>query len=200
MFANAFIVGPDDGPGLALERLAQDVGFRNVSWLTDLAEAEESTKSIPTCFFLFTPDLNLKDAAEASKVLRASRNRQIKFAPLVGFCPEPTEASIRAYMSMGVDDILISPFTVDQVQERTRCMIGRKVVFFETKQYFGPDRRRDAGLKDLGHKMRGSGGDHRRIEILRDLNVGVKVLSDQQFKEQSKATERDFSKFKRQWA
>ena len=200
MFASAFIVGPDDGPGLALEQLAQDVGFRHVLWLNDLTEAEEQTKQTPICFFFFSSALDPELTKEIVSALRSSRNRQIKFAPLVAFCEEPTEKAIRCYLNAGFDDILIPPFNARTASDRLRYLVRHHTVFFETKTYFGPDRRRNIGLKDRGHALRGTGGEHRRIEIVRDPNVGDKILRDQHFKEQTKAGERDYHSLKRLWA
>lgn len=200
MFASAFIVGPDDGPGLALEQLARDLDFRHVLWLNDLAEAEEQTKKTPICFFFFSSAIGRELTKEILAAIRSSRNRQIKFAPAVAFCEEPTERSILCYVNSGFDDILVPPFYPKVVSDRLFYLTRHHVVFYETKDYFGPDRRRNAAFRDRGHAKRGTGGEHRRIEIVRDPNVGIKILHDQHFKEQTKAGERDYHSLKRLWA
>lgn len=185
MFASAFIVGPDDGPGLALEQLSEEVGFKEIFWFSEIGEVEEQSKRTPMCYFLFTSALSLELTQDIAQLARKSRNRQIKYAPLICFCETPVQRTIRSYLNMGFDDILIPPFSGEYVETRMKLLLGRKTVFYETDQYFGPDRRRMmGGTKDRGHAKRGDGGDHRRIELVRDANVGVKILKDKQFKTQ----------------
>lgn len=182
MFASAFIVGPQDGPGLALKQLSTDIGFRRVEWLSDVSEAEEQAKTTPVCYFMFPSSLNEATLRQVSALVRGSRNRQVEFAPLISFCEVPSERNIRTYLNMGFDDILVPPFHAKNVKARLELQMARRIIFFETATYFGPDRRRMEGFNADGHALRGKGGDHRRIEMVRDPNIGVKILKDERFK------------------
>jgi len=142
--------------------------------------AEYQTKKTPICFFLLALDCAEQNIPVIARALRSSRNRQIKYAPLIGFAEVANPKMINFCLQLGFDDILLPPFSRKTINSRLKKHLNRNITFFETNEYFGPDRRTDFNENALAkpHPKRGEGGDHRKIVIRRNLETGVSILRD----------------------
>ncbi len=70
---------------------------------------------------------------------------------------------------------------LDRLPNRLDRQLERPVIYYETPTYFGPDRRNRLG-DDEGHSARGTGGQFRRLEIVRTPATGASVVNeDMQF-------------------
>lgn len=175
MQASAFIVGPQDGPGLALAELAKSLGFASVAPFTALTLAEQQVHRTPLCFFLFAAVEEVGALQAPVAAVRDSGNRRIRFAPLVYFSETPLLEAIRRCVDMGFDDVITLPFSRERVLARLRRQVGRPLTYFETETYFGPDRHR----QQAAHPNRGAGGRHRRLDILRTTENGPTVIREE---------------------
>lgn len=176
MHAHAFVVGPEDGPGAALLELARDLGLAGVSPFTTMAQAEQQTQTTPVCFFLFAATDHVGALRGVADMVRFSTTRRLRFSPLIYFSESPSVEAIRACLAMGFDDIITMPFTRRRVVERLARQVGQNLVYFETPNYFGPDRRRlEASSNGPESRL---GGQFRRLEIVRTLTGGVNVVRD----------------------
>ncbi len=179
MRAYAFIVGSEDGPRDALLDVARGLGFGGVSAFTTMAQAEQQMQSTPLCFFLFAATENIQSLRGIAEAVRFSASRRLRFSPLIYFAESPSVDVISACLNMGFDDIITMPFTRKRVLERVTRQVGQNLVYYETATYFGPDRRGRGGpAPDRSDKR--TGGDFRRLEIVRSLVTGVNVLRDDQ--------------------
>lgn len=181
MQATAFIIGEDKQCSQGLMDLSLDIGFRSIIGFTDIDLVEQQVKRTPVCFFLFALTRSSHNASGIARAIRTSRNRQIKFAPMVGFTESAEPRLIQATLRLGFDDILVPSFSVKVTLPRLNNHINRRIHFYETKNYFGPDRRVGLGIhkEAKNHPDRGKGGDHRKILINRNLETGVSILKDE---------------------
>ncbi|MHA6689521.1 hypothetical protein [Devosia sp. A449] len=180
MQAAAYVVGPLDGPGAALIDLARRLGFAAVLPYAGVAEAERQASQTPLCFFLFAavPDIEaLRPAAEA---IRFCPSRRIRFSPLLYFADSPSVESINRCINLGFDDVITLPFTRDSVAERLNRQVGQSLIYYETPGYFGPDRRDRVTAPQRAAETR-SGGQFRRLEILRHPLSGTQVVRDETY-------------------
>ncbi len=168
MKACAHIVGPQDGPGAALSDLARSLGFAAVQPYAGVGAAEAQSQQTPLMFFLFAAVENVASLKATADSIRFANARRIRFSPLVYFSESPSAEAIRACVEMGFDDVITLPFTGTRVRSRLSRLVDRRLVFFESAHYFGPDRRSttDAGVS-------------RRIEIVRSTDAGVSVIRDE---------------------
>ncbi len=181
MHATAFIIASQSHCNQGLMDLSLDIGFRAVLNFHNIAQAEQQVKRTPICFFLFALDHAGPRVPGISRAIRKSRNRQIMFAPIIGFTENADPRIVKACLQFGFDDILIPPFSARTVTPRLNLHLNHRVSFFETTSYFGPDRRVGQGIhKERGpHPDRGKGGDHRKVVISRNLESGVTILKDE---------------------
>ena len=177
MQACAFVVGPDDGQGAALRLLARQVGFEAVYPYRDIADAERQSVSTALIFFLFAAVDDLGKLRRVGEAVRRSQSQRVRFAPMIYFAETPSLDTIRACINMGFDDIITLPFTLSRVDERIERQLYRPVIYYETPTYFGPDRRNRMSHEE-GHSARGTGGQHRRLEIVRNPGTGITIVRD----------------------
>ena len=180
MNACAFVVGPRNGPAAAIHDLATRVGFETVLPYAGVADAERQARQTPLCFFLFAEVPRLRQLAGPTQAIRVSASDSIRFSPLIYLCRRAPVEMIRGLIDMGFDDVITEPFDQQRVMPRLARQIDQHLFYFETPNYFGPDRRSG---ENRGHGVDQTGQhDFRRIEIVRHFTTGVDVLSnDMQF-------------------
>lgn len=179
MKACAYVVGPDDGPGTALKELARQIGFESVMPYRSIQQAEQQSLQTPLIFFLFSAVSRPRKMQPMADAIRQSESRRVRFSPMIYFSENPSLATIRSCIEMGFDDVITLPFTLARIVERLQRQVEKPVVYFETATYFGPDRH--VPQNDQQHAGRGSGGQYRRLEILRSAHMGINVLKDDKF-------------------
>lgn len=177
MQAAAYVIGPVDGSGAALTELARRLQFSAVLRYAGTAHAESQSASTPVCFFLFAdtgggPDRSVADA------VRFSPNRRIRFSPMIYFADAPSSEVIANCINLGFDDIITAPFELDRVRARIERQIGQHLIYYETADYFGPDRR-DQSLASAWPRRNRLGGQFRRLEIVRNPLSGISVVRDE---------------------
>ncbi len=184
MYATAFILGPENGPKAALMDLSTDIGFRAVMRFGDIEKAERQVRQTPVCFFLFNSQMDNDEIRDKAHKIRFSRSRQVRFSPMVCFVESPNPSSISMYLQTGFDDILAPPYSAKRVAPRLEAQIERRLVYYETEDYFGPDRGTShfLGKQKINYPDRAKEGDHRRIEITRNFDSEINIVNDQFFR------------------
>lgn len=174
----AYVVGPQDGSGAGLMAMARRVDFSVVLPYGGMMQAEHQVSRTPICFFLFAAVPDVEALRGVAQSIRFSPRRQIRYAPLIYFSESPSSDTIRRCVHMGFDDVITMPFSRVRLQARINRQIGRPLTYFETIDYFGPDRRSHNPAARPSSETR-IGGQHRRIEFIRNPITGVHVLRDE---------------------
>jgi hypothetical protein len=158
--------------------MARAIGFESVQRYQGLARAEKQAAKTPLIFFLCAPTKDVRTLKPMVDALRFSPSLKLRFLPLIYFPREPSLETVKRCISMGFDDVIALPMGGDDVGDRIARQIGRIQTYYETSTYFGPDRRnRDGGPQRTTGSDHG-GGAFRRIEIVRNPETGVDVISD----------------------
>ncbi|MEQ1900045.1 MAG: hypothetical protein ABL866_04870 [Devosia sp.] len=179
MKGGAFIVGPWDGAGAVLAGLAREVGLDPVHSYSSLARAEAQAIKTPLLFFLCAAVDDIRTLKPMADAIRFSPARRLRFSPLIYFTHNPALEDIKRCINMGFDDVIVLPQSGARVEERIGRLVGSVQVYFETPTYFGPDRR-NRFEEVVAHPKRGSGGEFRRIEIIRRPDTGTEVLNGEE--------------------
>jgi hypothetical protein len=174
--AAAFVVGPRDGAGAALEELARGLGFAPVGRYAGLAQAEAQAAETPLLFFLCAEVRDVGTLKPVADAIRFSGNLNVKFSPLIYVARDLSVEGIKLCIRMGFDDVIALPYA-GGLAERIGRQVGQPQVYYETASYFGPDRRNRVGESRSTESDHG-GGQYRRIEIVRHPRTGVDVVHD----------------------
>lgn len=178
MKASALIVGPRDGAGAALLELAQAIGFATVQRYQGLARAEKLMAKTPLMFFMCSPVKDVRTLKPMADAIRFSPSLRLRFLPLIYFARDPSLETVKRCIAMGFDDVVALPIAGDDVGGRIERQIDRIHTYYETSTYFGPDRRNRMGGTPRPTGSDHGGGQFRRIEIRRNPETGVDVVSD----------------------
>jgi len=172
----ALVAGPQNGPGEALMDISTDVGFSFVARYDGLAPLSGQLGRARLCFVLCAEAGNPRHYASLLAELRGAGHPPLRFTPVIYFSEAVLPDVIAAAIELGFDDILTMPFTPERVRGRLHQQIGRPLTYFETAEYFGPDRRR---FQDDKAAARRDGGVARRFDISRSARAGVTILREQ---------------------
>lgn len=177
MQATAFIIGTDEHRREALTDLCTDIGFRAIVNFSDLSLAEKQVQQTPICFFLVALSGIAHNTGGITRAIRTSRNRQIRLAPIIGFTENADPQLVSAVLTLGFDDIIVPPFSANSVFSRLSSHLNRRISFYETGHYFGPDRH--IGLNKQQQKDQGKTLECRKFLITRSLESGIRILKDE---------------------
>lgn len=158
--------------------LAHAIGFESVQRYSGLARAEKQVGKTPLVFFLCAAAGDVRTLKPMVDAVRFSPSLKLRFLPLIYFGLEPSLETVKRCISLGFDDVIALPIGGVDAGDRIARQIGRIQTYYETATYFGPDRRnRDGGPRRSTGSDHG-GGKFRRIEIRRNPDTGVDVISD----------------------
>jgi len=138
-------------------------------------------------FFFIHSNANKALAVKTVNEVRANGDDTVRFMPIIMLTDEMSERTIRKFMTLGCDDIILFPCTAPLLAQRLRLQVDKQRDYFQTTTYFGPDRRRSGSDNDHPERRDGKGSTYRHIEIKRDIRGGVKVLSTKTFKPEPQA-------------
>ncbi|HYD08267.1 MAG TPA: hypothetical protein VEC60_21210 [Reyranella sp.] len=178
MKASAFVVGPRDGAGAMLMDLAHAVGFESVQRYQGLARADRQLSKTPLVFFLCAPTKDVRTLKPMADAVRFSPSLKLRFLPLIYFAIDASVDTVKQCIAMGFDDVIALPAGGDDVSDRIARQMGRIQTYYETSTYFGPDRRNRTGGPHRTTASDPGGGQFRRIEIVRNPDTGIDVISD----------------------
>ncbi len=172
----AIIVAPTPFDSRALAEIAAGAGFGDIASIFDDAESGNGL-SYPVSFFLVHHRLNDADCDDIIDAVRHIDRKGLRYSPMVVLLPETSAESMRKFVLMGFDDVIHLPQSRDQLAVRLATQLDRDIVYIETGDYLGPDRRRlDA---DSALQRRTSVSTHTRLVIRRDPDYGTRIVTRQ---------------------
>ena len=177
MNASAFVVGARDGATAALQDLARAIGLMPVERYSGIGRAEKQARNTPLMYFFCAEVGDVQRLKPTADAIRFSPNPDLRFSPLIYFTRQASTETIKACIRLGFDDVIALPYTGGDLSERIFRQIGRPFTYYETANYFGPDRRNRTGNPRSADSDHG-GGQFRRIEIVRNPDSGISVLRD----------------------
>lgn len=108
--------------------------------------------------------------------IRRSPSEKIKYSPIFLIINEPTESIFKNAIEYGIDDIVSHPITRSTFLTRLTMISQRETTFFETEDYFGPDRRRGCLSKIMNETRDEEKKWAKKILISRNFNEGCKII------------------------
>lgn len=164
-------------PFKSLERFAKATGFGLFVHYLDVAELR--ARPAPIIYFLLhfaTPDA---EKAETLARLRQYPSPKVRLAPVILIAQDCDATTFLSYVQMGFDDILCLPEQSQLLVDRLTRQLNQDIVYIETADYFGPDRRR-MEVPGAQHAARRSTAHmHSRLIVHRSLADGPVILERQ---------------------
>lgn len=166
----AFIVATTQAESRVLELMAQHLGFGGITSST--GEARGSVRANVTFFFVGhrMDDPAMADVIEA---VREDHRGKLSYSPILLFTEDGSTACKRKYVHFGFDDVIELPAPRDTLVSRIGAQLYSDQLYVETKDYFGPDRRR----LDSGAELRIGASAYTQVLFERDPRRGIHVIS-----------------------
>jgi DNA-binding NarL/FixJ family response regulator len=167
----AYVMAANLRDSLALETAAHHLGFGEVVCGLGRTAATGRSGAAITYFFL---DYRMRDEEllDTIAAIRDERSSRLCYSPVILFTADRAAETVVRYVRFGFDDVISLPARRDELAERLADQLRGEQLYIETKDYFGPDRRR----LDRGAELRVGISPHTRLVFERHPRRGIKVL------------------------
>ncbi len=173
----AYLVGRTGSQTASLTQIAQRTGFGEIATLN--AGRTDEAKRIN--FFIVHRHLNSTMMTAVVRSIRMSDDDQIRFAPVILFADDGPLETYLNYVHMGFDDIITLPDKQPVLTQRLTSQLVTEQVYFETRDYFGPDRRRMEAPWESDSRRSTDPHSHSRYVFSRIPGIGVQILRTEIF-------------------
>lgn len=152
------------------------IGFWRTFCVSDFETLEKalSKHHINYCFFSQTS--RVEQICAATRAIRNYQDDDIRFSPIILMAKEISKTELREYIGIGFDDIVQFPCTFDMLRTRAKRQLNNVVKYFETEDYFGPDRRNFFVSQSPRHEARTGLAPYKCFSIRRDVFKGVELV------------------------
>jgi hypothetical protein len=174
--SSAFIICADGTWAKSFHTVVAEIGFGHIEHIGETKQLSAVPFSRPLQFCFLTQASTSEEIRLATKIVRGHKHERHRFSPMIMLARELSRPAIYDYIAAGLDDILQFPCSLKFMSSRLGRQLNRQLKYYETEDYFGPDRRRhhdDAA--DVGDRRVGQ-SDFRRHLIRRDPFKGVEIL------------------------
>ncbi|MEO6012445.1 MAG: hypothetical protein ABIQ30_02525 [Devosia sp.] len=103
----------------------------------------------------------------------------VRFSPVIVLTDECPFEVILGYIRMGADDVIVLPENKDVLVQRFESQITGTHIYYETGDYFGPDRRRMEMTPPDTRRVGVAG--HARYHFMRSPGEGIKITRHEVF-------------------
>ncbi len=162
-----------------LSTIMKQVGFRK-SLRLDAEEHLDPSDRKRLHFLVMHSSKNKDLIYKITKLVRSSREDNIRFMPIIVLLDTSKESAVQEFLNLGCDDILIYPCSAKVIAHRLKQQVRKPRDFYETEQYFGPDRRIHAPNQEHPDRRNGEGSTYKHIVIERSVDGGIKIISTTQ--------------------
>lgn len=172
----ANLVARTENQTKSLEDIAKSAGFGETKTvLSRRTFATDKRKCILNFFFIH---YHLGDALMKAVIssIRGSGDLEIKFAPIVLFTTDLSFDDYLNYIRLGFDDVITLPEKREMIRARLANQVGHDIEYFETADYFGPDRRRMEIEPPNGVQRSNVPHSHVKYVFRRSPESGTKLL------------------------
>jgi hypothetical protein len=170
----AYLVGRTGTQTASLVQIAQRTGFGEISTL-DASGDYPSGDPRHLNFFIVHRHLNSTMMTAVIRSIRLSEDDQIRFAPVILFADDGPLEPYLNYVYMGFDDIITLPDKQPVLVQRLNRQLGTEQTYFETRDYFGPDRRRMEAPYEIDLRGAPDPHSHSRYVFSRVPGAGVQI-------------------------
>lgn len=168
----AYVMAANLRDSLALETAAHQLGFGEVVCGLGNSAATIGRSGTTITYFFLDYRMRDEDLVDIIAAIRQERGGQLCCSPIILFTADRAAETVLRYVRLGFDDVISLPARRDELAERLAEQLHGQQLYIETKDYFGPDRRR----LDRGAALRLGISPHTRLVFERDPRRGIKVL------------------------
>ncbi|ODT78195.1 MAG: hypothetical protein ABS76_24605 [Pelagibacterium sp. SCN 64-44] len=148
------IIDPQPNMATLVGAMLRSLGRRDIRDASDASQAMMELNRRAFEVIIIDDNVRNPDAVELVRRIRANKECQNRFSPIIMMAAAPGAARIAAARDAGVTEFLRKPFAANHLKARLDTIEASPRGFIEADSYNGPDRRR---------RKRDIGGTERRL-------------------------------------
>lgn len=172
----AHLLARTDAQINTLEQVARASHFGQIRAVLSRRQFETSDRPTKLNFFLAHHGVNTGPLTAILRSVRASADNEVRFAPVILFSPDIEFGAYLDLIKMGFDDVITLPEKPPMIVARLSTQVDKELVYFETKDYFGPDRRRMELGPPAGIDRSATPHSHTQHVFRRNVYTGMEIL------------------------
>ncbi|MHA6298940.1 hypothetical protein [Devosia sp. CAU 1758] len=171
----AQLITRNDAEAQQLDRIARMAGFSRIESLASRSQFDAADKPHRINFFLAHEGIGTGPLSAILRAVRARDDINVRFAPVILFAHDIGFETYLGFIRMGFDDVITLPDKLTMIKSRLCNQLSWLQVYFETKDYFGPDRRRMELGPPTGIERSAVPHSHVRHEFIRNPSTGIRI-------------------------
>ena len=172
----AHLLARTDAQTNTLEQVARASDFGQIRALLSRRQFETSDRPTKLNFFLAHHGVGRGPLVAILRSVRISTDNEVRFAPVILFSPDVAFETYLDLIRMGFDDVITLPEKPQMIVSRLSNQVEREQLYFETSDYFGPDRRRMELGPPPGIERSETAHSHTQHVFRRNADVGVHIV------------------------
>lgn len=173
---NVFAISGETEWKLRLSAVLRQIGFRKIVRLNSAEQLSPSSFS-QLNFLLMHSSMNKELIYKVTETVRASRDDNIRCMPIIVLLDIGLVSTVHEFINLGCDDLIIYPCSAKEICQRLITQVQTERDYFETPNYFGPDRRIHLPDKEHAERRDGMKSTYTHLVIKRSLSGGVEIIS-----------------------
>lgn len=172
-----------DGPWLEKKfGTFKGVGLRSVLAAHSLDSIEPMLSRRPITYCVFDDKLGYEILSGLVQTIRSITSNNLRFAPLILFCSKTLGNDAGKLGQLLFDDVLESETTKRALAKRLAKHLGIRVAYFETDDFFGPDREENDPRTSRRLRVNLKADQYNKYTVVRDPHLGIRVEQVFEFK------------------
>ena len=121
-----------------------DIGIRRVIDANKIEQVVDLVSHEEACDIMICDSGLSEELCDLVKDIRSNKIGRNPFVCLLGITWNPVRAEVERMVDAGIDSIIAAPLSPQQMFDRINSMVQGRLPFVVTRDYVGPDRRKDA--------------------------------------------------------
>jgi len=152
------------------------IGFMRTFCVSDFEALERSISKHHINYCFFSQSSQVEQIKAAVHAIRNFRDDDVRFSPVILMAKEISKQELREFIGIGFDDIVQFPCTFDMLRTRAKRQLHAVLKYYETEDYFGPDRRNFFGSQAETEERRTGMTPYKCLSVRRDVFKGVELV------------------------
>lgn len=130
------------------------------------------------CFFVFDQDIGYENSRKTLRFIRSIKNQHRCFSPAILATNDMSVDVIKNIAKAGFDDVVSRELLSGGAKDRLTKQLDQSLHYFETSDYFGPDRR--SSVSEVRHQEKSQ--PFNKYTIVRNVHKGISITDVSQFR------------------
>lgn len=174
---NAYTIADENEWQGRLSGIMQQIGFR-YSIRLEAASRLGATNAGMLNFLIIHSSKSRDLVYSITKAIRSSNDDKVRFMPIIVLLDASLESEVHEFINLGCDDIMIYPCAAKKMAQRLELQVKSQREYFETENYFGPDRRITTYDEPHPKRQGGKQSRYKHMLIKREVSGRVNIVSE----------------------